>query len=31
MQLAEEKAPELFQAKMEPVYRMIKQYEQDKA
>ena len=30
MRIAEDRVPELFQSKMEPVYRMIKQYEQDK-
>ena len=30
MQIAEDLAPELFQEKMEPLYRMIKQHEQDK-
>jgi hypothetical protein len=30
MKRAAEKAPEVFQERMEPVYRMIKQYEQAK-
>lgn len=30
MKRASEKAPEVFQPQMEPLYRMIKQYEQDK-
>lgn len=30
MKRAAEKAPEVFQTQMEPLYRMIKQYEQDK-
>ncbi len=30
MKRVSEKAPEIFQERMEPVYRMIKQYEQDK-
>ena len=30
MEVAITKAPELFQVEMEPLYRMIKQYEQDK-
>jgi hypothetical protein len=30
MQRAAEGAPEIFQEKMEPVYRMIKEYEQSK-
>ncbi len=30
MKRAAEKSPEVFQERMEPVYRMIKQYEQDK-
>lgn len=30
MQRAAELAPEVFQVRMEPLYRMIKQYEQDK-
>lgn len=30
MQLAAQKVPELFQEQMEPLYRMIKQHEQDK-
>ena len=30
MAIAIEKAPEVFQTEMEPLYRMVKQYEQDK-
>lgn len=30
MKRAAEHAPEVFQEKMEPLYRMVKQYEQDK-
>ena len=30
MQRAAEAAPEVFQEKMEPLYRLVKQYEQDK-
>ena len=30
MKRAAEKAPDVFAQRMEPVYRMIKQYEQDK-
>lgn len=30
MKRAAEKAPEIFQERMEPVYRLIKQYEQEK-
>ena len=30
MLMASRKAPEVFQEKMEPLYRMVKQYEQDK-
>lgn len=30
MKQTAERCPEIFQEKMEPVYRMIKQYEQDK-
>ena len=30
MKRAAEKAPEVFQERMEPLYRMIKQHEQDK-
>ena len=30
MQIASDRAPEVFQERMEPLYRMIKQYEIDK-
>ncbi len=30
LKMAERGAPEVFQEKMEPLYRMVKQYEQDK-
>jgi hypothetical protein len=30
MKMAAEYAPNVFQEKMEPLYRMVKQYEQDK-
>ena len=30
MKRASQKAPEVFQEKMEPLYRMVKQYDQDK-